>query len=285
MSVKIRLARRGRRKAPFYHIVVADARSPRDGKFIENIGKYNPLTSPATVELDRDKAFEWLMKGAQPTETARAILRFKGVLYRKHLARGVAKGALEQDKADQMYQDWIEAKEAKIAQRVTENKAKHAEFLAAVSGSPKAVAKVEATSADEAAQEFQNVDVSEDAAPAAEEAPAAETTPAAEEAPATEAAPAVVEEAPAAEATPVAEEAPAPAVAEEAPAAEATPAAETAAPATEEAPAAVAEAPAAEAAPVEEAPKVEEAPAAAAPVEEAKAAVVPPVAPAAEEEE
>jgi len=250
MSVKIRLARRGRRKAPFYHIVVADARSPRDGKFIENIGKYNPLTSPATVELDREKAFEWLMKGAQPTDTARAILRFKGVLYRKHLARGVAKGALEQDKADQMYQDWIEAKEAKIAQRVSENKTKQAEFLAAVSGNPKAVAKVEEANTDEAAQEFQNVDVSEEAA---KDAPAAEPTPAAEEAPA-------AEPTPAAEVSAAAEEAPV--VAEATAAAVEAPAVEEATPAVEEAPSAV-----------EKAPK---------PVVEAPAEAVSPKAPASE---
>ncbi|MCL4114900.1 UNVERIFIED_CONTAM: hypothetical protein GTU68_036723 [Idotea baltica] len=102
MAVKIRLARRGRRKQPFYHIIVADARAPRDGKFIEKIGSYNPMTKPATIELDREQAFEWLQKGAQPTETARAILRFKGVMYKKHLQRGVSKGALSQEDADQL---------------------------------------------------------------------------------------------------------------------------------------------------------------------------------------
>ncbi|MBK8112542.1 MAG: 30S ribosomal protein S16 [Saprospiraceae bacterium] len=80
MAVKIRLARRGRKKNPFYHIVVANSRSPRDGKFIESIGSYNPLTVPATIELDREKAYDWLTKGAQPTDTVAAILRFKGVL-------------------------------------------------------------------------------------------------------------------------------------------------------------------------------------------------------------
>jgi len=122
MSVKIRLQRRGRRKKPFYHIVVADARAPRDGRFIEKIGSYNPMTKPATIDLDRDLAYEWLMKGAQPTDTARAILRFKGVLYRKHLMRGVAKGALTEEKANTMYQQWIEAKESAIAKRFEETK-------------------------------------------------------------------------------------------------------------------------------------------------------------------
>ena len=122
MSVKIRLQRRGRRKKPFYHIVVADARAPRDGRFIEKIGSYNPMTKPATIDLDRDLAYEWLMKGAQPTDTARAILRFKGVLYRKHLMRGVSKGALTEEKANEMYQQWIEAKEASIAKRFEETR-------------------------------------------------------------------------------------------------------------------------------------------------------------------
>ena len=81
MAVKLRLQRKGRKRAPFYHIVVADARSPRDGKYIERVGSYNPMTKPATIEIDRDAAFQWLLKGAQPTDTVRAILRFKGVLY------------------------------------------------------------------------------------------------------------------------------------------------------------------------------------------------------------
>jgi len=117
MAVKIRLARRGRSKRPFYHIVVADARAPRDGKFIEKIGIYNPLTSPATIELDREKAFDWLMKGAIPTDTLRSILRFQGVLYRKHLQGGVSKGALSQEQADKKYQEFILEKDAKVQKR------------------------------------------------------------------------------------------------------------------------------------------------------------------------
>lgn len=159
MPVKIRLARRGRRKQPFYHIVIADARAPRDGKFIENIGSYNPMTVPATIELDRDKAFDWLMKGAQPTNTVKAMLKFKGVLYRKHLMRGVDKGALSEDKAMEMYNAWVEAKEEKIAARKAETIKKKEEFWKMVSGEikkpkPKAdVAAAEAfreTSAEEA---------------------------------------------------------------------------------------------------------------------------------------
>ena len=120
MPAKIRLARHGRRKKPFYHIVVADSRAPRDGKYIQKLGVYNPMTVPATIELDRDAAFDWLMKGAEPTDTARSILRFKGVLYRKHLQRGVIKGALTQDEADNKYEIWIKDKEDKIAKRRAE---------------------------------------------------------------------------------------------------------------------------------------------------------------------
>jgi small subunit ribosomal protein S16 len=117
MSVKIRLARRGRTKKPFYHIVVADSRSPRDGRFIEKIGSYNPLTQPATIEVDREKAFEWLQNGAQPSDTVRSILRFKGVMYRMHLQKGVRKGVLTQEQADAKYNEFIAEKDAKIAKR------------------------------------------------------------------------------------------------------------------------------------------------------------------------
>lgn len=138
MPAKIRLQRHGRKQRPFYHIVIADARAPRDGKFIEKIGVYNPMTSPATIELDRDKAFQWLMVGAQPTNTARAILRFKGVYYKKHLQRGVAKGSLSQEDADSKYQNWIAEKDAKIAARFAESAQKKADKLVELSGKPKA---------------------------------------------------------------------------------------------------------------------------------------------------
>ena len=136
MAVKIRLQRKGRKKRPFYHIVVADARAPRDGRFIQKLGTYNPMTSPATSDLDRDAAFDWLMKGAQPTDTARAILRFKGVLYKKHLQRGVKKGALTQEQADAKYLAWIDEKEAKIAKRVEQKAEERVAHLAKLSGTP-----------------------------------------------------------------------------------------------------------------------------------------------------
>ncbi len=124
----------GRKKRPFYHIVVADSRAPRDGRFIEKLGTYNPMTKPATIELDRDRAYEWLMKGAQPSDTARAILRFKGVLYKKHLMRGVQKGALTEEQAEKMLREWIEAKEAKIAERRKQTAEEEAAYHAKIAG-------------------------------------------------------------------------------------------------------------------------------------------------------
>ena len=112
--VKIRLARRGRKKLALYDVVVADARSPRDGRFIEKIGTYNPLTVPATIELNDDKAFRWLMNGAQPSDTVKAVLSYRGIMLKKHLQIGVIKGALTQEQADAKLQEWIRSKTAKI---------------------------------------------------------------------------------------------------------------------------------------------------------------------------
>ncbi|GAB3291403.1 30S ribosomal protein S16 [Hymenobacter humi] len=114
MAVKIRLARRGRKKAATYDIVVADARAPRDGRFIEKLGTYNPQTNPATINYDADRAFYWMMTGAQPTDTVRAMLSYRGVLYRRHLQLGVDKGAITQEVADQRFSAWKEEKDAKI---------------------------------------------------------------------------------------------------------------------------------------------------------------------------
>lgn len=134
MAVKIRLQRKGRKQSPFYHIVIANSRSPRDGRFIEKIGTYNPMTKPATIEIDRDKAYEWLMNGAQPTDTVRAILRFKGVLYKKHLMLGVKKGALTQEEADERLKTWIDAKESRIAARVEQSRLEMEAFYAKMAG-------------------------------------------------------------------------------------------------------------------------------------------------------
>jgi small subunit ribosomal protein S16 len=114
MAVKIRLARKGRKKLAFYHIVVADSRSPRDGRYIEKIGSYNPVTNPATIELDFGKALGWLQNGALPTDTCRAILSYKGVMLKKHLLEGVKKGAFDEAEAEKRFEDWIQQNEAKI---------------------------------------------------------------------------------------------------------------------------------------------------------------------------
>jgi small subunit ribosomal protein S16 len=118
MAVKIRLARRGRKKHARFDVVVADARSPRDGRFIEKIGLYDPNTNPATIELNEDKAFKWVMDGAQPTETVRAMLSYRGIMMKKHLQLGVIKGAITQEEADKKFEDWKNSKDAKIQSKV-----------------------------------------------------------------------------------------------------------------------------------------------------------------------
>ncbi len=120
MAVKIRLQRHGSKKRPFYFIVVADARAPRDGKFIQKIGTYNPLTVPSTIQIDRQKSLDWLHKGAQPTDTARKILSYKGVLYLKHLLRGVTLGLFDEATAMEKFQVWHTEHEARIRQRQEE---------------------------------------------------------------------------------------------------------------------------------------------------------------------
>lgn len=124
MAVKIRLQRHGSKKRPFYFIVVADARAPRDGKFIQKIGTYNPLSVPASIQLDRQKALEWLHKGAEPTDTVRRILSFKGVLYLKHLLRGVKLGLFDDATAMTKFQSWHEEHEANIQRRGEEHRIK-----------------------------------------------------------------------------------------------------------------------------------------------------------------
>ncbi|WP_317048820.1 30S ribosomal protein S16 [Flavilitoribacter nigricans] len=197
----MRLQRKGRKKRPFYHIVVADARAPRDGRFIEKLGVYNPMTVPATIELDREKAYDWLTKGAQPTDTVRAILRFKGVLYKKHLMRGVKKGAMTAEEAETKFGEWVEAKESKVAARKAKAVEEKAEFYAKLSGTPPVIKEeveeippVEVDSEEEGA----SAEVTEETAEATAEAPAEtaeETTEATEETPAEEPAAEAAEEA------------------------------------------------------------------------------------------
>jgi small subunit ribosomal protein S16 len=117
MSVKIRLQRHGRKGKPFFWIVAADARSKRDGRSLEKLGTYNPNTNPATIELDVDGAVKWLQNGAQPTDTARAILSYKGALLKNHLAGGVKKGALTEEQAEAKFQAWLEEKATKVSDK------------------------------------------------------------------------------------------------------------------------------------------------------------------------
>ncbi|PIB36662.1 30S ribosomal protein S16 [Reichenbachiella sp. 5M10] len=194
MAVKIRLARRGRKKQPIYDVVVADARAPRDGKFIEKLGTFNPNTNPAFVNINVESAVKWVLNGAIPTETAKKILSDQGVMYRKHLQVGVNKGAITQEDADKKYDAWWSEKEAKV-QGTADGLAKTQ--AADRKARLEAEAKVNAARAEEIAKKNKVEEEAE--AVAAAEAETSEEA-ATEEAPATEA------ETPVAEAT---EEAPA----------------------------------------------------------------------------
>ncbi|MBC3758183.1 30S ribosomal protein S16 [Hyunsoonleella sp. SJ7] len=164
MPVKIRLQRHGKKGKPYYWIVAADARSKRDGRYLEKLGAYNPNTNPATVELDVDGAVKWLQNGAQPTDTARTLLSYKGALLKNHLAGGVTKGALTEEQAEEKFKAWLDEKEAKIqakADGLSEAEAKaKAEALAA----EKAVNEARVAAAVPVAEE----DATEDDAPVAE---------------------------------------------------------------------------------------------------------------------
>lgn len=114
MAVKIRLARHGKKGKPFFHIVVADSRSARNGKFIEKLGTYNPIVNPAVIDLNVEETVKWLQNGATPTDTCKAILSYKGALYLNHLNKGVAKGALTQEQANAKFEKWTNEKAGKI---------------------------------------------------------------------------------------------------------------------------------------------------------------------------
>ena len=182
MPVKIRLARRGRKKAAMYDIVVADSRSPRDGRFIEKLGTYNPQTNPATINFNEDKALDWVLKGAQPTDTVKAMLSYTGVMFRKHLQIGVAKGAVTQEQADARYQEWKAAKDAKITGKVEQLGSDKA---AKKKANLEAEAKVNAARAE--AIRLKNTPAPEPEAVVEEEAPVAEADTTATEEGATEA--------------------------------------------------------------------------------------------------
>jgi len=206
MPVRIRLQRHGKKGSPFYWIVAADSRAKRDGRYLEKIGTYNPNTNPATVNLDVDKAVEWLENGAQPSDTARTLLSYRGAMMKHHLNGGVSKGAFSQEEADKRFAAWLEEKQAKIQAKIDGLDKDKAKDLSDRLEAEKAVnqKRIEDLTA---APESEEAPATEEA-PAAEAAPESEETPATEEAPVAEASP-VSEEAPAIEETPVAEEAPA----------------------------------------------------------------------------
>ena len=205
MSVKIRLARRGRKKQAMYGVVVADAIAPRDGRFIEKLGTYNPNTNPASININNERALTWLLNGAQPTDTVKAMLSYRGVMLKKHLQIGVLKGAISQEQADAKFNAWLSEKDTKIEgkkdQLATAKADARKSALAAETA--KNQARIDAIKAREAAAvaaAAPAVEEVEEAAPAVE-APAVEEETAAAEAPVVEAAAEEVE-------APVAEEAP-----------------------------------------------------------------------------
>ena len=184
MATKIRLQRHGRKGYAFYHIVVADSRAPRDGKFIERLGSYNPNTNPATIDLNFERALYWVQTGAQPTDTTRNLLSSEGVMMKKHLLEGAKKGAFTVEEADVKFNAWKEAKEstinsAKVSLKDAARADEKARFEAEVAANK---AKAEAIAKKQAALQAETAEaVAEEAAPVAEEAPVVEeATPAAE---------------------------------------------------------------------------------------------------------
>ncbi len=188
MPVKIRLQRHGKKGKPLFWIVAADSRAKRDGRFLEKLGTYNPNTNPATIDINIDNSVQWLQNGAQPTDTARAILSYKGVLLKKHLIDGVSKGALTMEQVEEKFSAWVTEKEQAVANKknkLADDKAKaKAEALKAEEAVNQArMAAAEEAAAEEAAAEAVAEEATEDAV---EEAPAAEETAETPEAPAAE---------------------------------------------------------------------------------------------------
>lgn len=183
MSVKIRLARRGRKKQAIYDVVVADARAPRDGRFIEKIGTYNPNTNPASININNERALTWLLNGAQPTDTVKAMLSYRGIMLKKHLQIGVLKGAITQEQADAKFSAWLGEKDSKIADKSDKLAAAKADARskALAAETAKNQARIDAKQAKEDEQKalLAAAEAANNPAPAAE---AAETEVAAEEA-------------------------------------------------------------------------------------------------------
>jgi small subunit ribosomal protein S16 len=222
MPTKIRLQRHGKKRYAYYHVVVADARAPRDGKFIEKLGTYNPNENPARIDISFDRSLHWVKEGAQPTDTVRALLSYKGVMHKDHLDRGVKKGALTQDQADKKFEAWMTEKESKVVGKKDGlAKAADADSKARLAAETeiknKRASEVLAKQSELAAAVQAEADEKAAAVAAAAAEKAALANPVKEEAPAEEATPEAKEEAPVAEAK---EEAAPEAKAEEAPAAE-----------------------------------------------------------------
>jgi small subunit ribosomal protein S16 len=177
MATKIRLQRHGKKGNAFFHIVVADGRAPRDGRYIEKLGTYNPVTNPATIELNFDRAVHWVSTGATPTDTTKALLSYKGVMMKEHLLRGVAKGALTLEQAEAKFQDWLNAKEAKISGKINKIAATKKSSMDEKLANEKAVKDARTKAISDKAAEL----AAAAAAPAEEtstEAPATEESPA-----------------------------------------------------------------------------------------------------------
>ncbi|WP_158840995.1 30S ribosomal protein S16 [Polaribacter sp. L3A8] len=168
MSVKIRLQRHGKKGKPFYWIVAADARAKRDGKYLEKIGTYNPNVNPAIIDLDVDLAVTWLQNGAQPTDTAKNILSYKGAMLKNHLVGGIRKGALTQEQADAKFAAWVEAKEAKISDKEAGLSKAESDAKAAAFAAEKAVNEARIEAAKPVVEEVAAV---EEVVAEAEEAP------------------------------------------------------------------------------------------------------------------
>jgi small subunit ribosomal protein S16 len=177
MATRIRLQRHGKKGNAFFHIVAADSRAKRDGKFIEKLGVYNPNTNPATIDINFDKTLNWVQVGAEMSDTARAILSYKGVLYKNHLLNGVKKGALTADQVEAKFATWLAEKDAKIAGKVSglaknADADKTARLKAEADANSARVAAIEAKNApvvEEVAEEVAEVEATEEAAPEATE--------------------------------------------------------------------------------------------------------------------
>lgn len=178
MPVKLRLQRHGKKGKPFYWIVAADSRAVRDGKFLEKLGTYNPNTNPATIDIDVDSAVKWLNNGAQPTDTTRAILSYKGVLYKKHLLGGVKKGAFTEEEAEKRFNDWLTEKESKVAAKAGKIAKAKADAKTKALEAEKAINEERLKAAQEAEEEAIKAEAdAKAAAAAAEKAAEEEATP------------------------------------------------------------------------------------------------------------